>query len=261
MKAAAAILVALTMAGWLYAQPVQARPGDPAPGTAGRRGGSWLVAQDFGRDGASLPAPQGGFRRGLRRRQLEEEAGPAGEAGNNLEGGSYRRWSPGATGPGPGRFAPDTGAMPGRRFPGREGLGQFGNPGQGRAGAGGRVGGMAINLGALGLSEEQKQRIRELRGQNSGKARALRLSLREKRAEMRQLMFDPNASEEQIRAKRRELRRMQDRMEEMQIEDFLSLRSVLTPEQRQRLPEIMPGNQQARNFPRPDAAPQSGVGQ
>jgi Spy/CpxP family protein refolding chaperone len=101
------------------------------------------------------------------------------------------------------------------------------------------------------LSDEQKQKIRELRGRNSGRAKELRESLRAKRNEMRDLMFDPAATEAQIRSARRELRRMQDQMEEMQIDDFLSMRSVLTPEQRKRLPEIMP---------RPGGGQQQGVG-
>lgn len=108
-------------------------------------------------------------------------------------------------------------------------------------GAGGRFSGAPINLQKLGLSEEQKQKIRQLRSKNSDKARELRESLKGARLQMRQLMFDPDATEAQIRAKRKQLRQMQDQMEDMQIEDFLSMRSVLSPEQRKRLPEIMPG--------------------
>ena len=58
---------------------------------------------------------------------------------------------------------------------------------------------------------------------------------------MRDLMFDPTATDGQIRAKRQELRRMQDELEDVVIGDFLSLRSILTPEQRKKLPEIKPG--------------------
>ncbi len=105
-----------------------------------------------------------------------------------------------------------------------------------------RVAGVPLNLHKLGLSDRQKQIIVELRKKDAGRAHTLRQDLREKRLEMRQLMFDPGATEAQIKNKRRELRQMQDQMEEMQIEDFLSLRSVLTPDQRKRLPEIMPSN-------------------
>lgn len=113
--------------------------------------------------------------------------------------------------------------------------------------------GAPINLQALGLSEAQRQQIRQLRKKNSVTARQLRQSLRQKRQEMRALMFDPNATASQIRSKRHELRQMQDQMEDIQIEDFLSLRSVLTPEQRRRLPDIMPGRRS--NVPETTAYP------
>jgi Spy/CpxP family protein refolding chaperone len=115
-----------------------------------------------------------------------------------------------------------------------------------------------LNFQKLGLSEEQKNKIRDLRSKNSGRARELRSALRDGRTEMRQLLFSPDATEAQIKSKRRALRQMQDQMEEMQIDDFLSMRSVLTVEQRKRLPEIMPGGAQPQMLPESPSGARSG---
>jgi hypothetical protein len=97
-----------------------------------------------------------------------------------------------------------------------------------------------LDLTPLGLSEEQKDRIRQIRSQSAVKARELRRVLKLKRAEMKDLMFDPDASDGQIKARRQELRRLQDQLEDVILSDFLALRGVLTPEQRNRLPEVKP---------------------
>ncbi len=139
---------------------------------------------------------------------------------------------------------------------------QFGAAMRRPAGAGGFGGrnflGGPLNFQKLGLSDEQKNTIRDLRSKNAGKARELRTALRDGRTEMRQLLFSPDATEAQIKAKRRALRQMQDQMEEMQIDDFLSMRSVLTAEQRKRLPEIMPESDRQGKPPGPPPAAQSG---
>jgi Spy/CpxP family protein refolding chaperone len=105
-----------------------------------------------------------------------------------------------------------------------------------------------LDFSILQLSDEQKNRIRSIRRQNAAPVKELQKTLRDQRMTMRDLMFDPNASDEQIRSKRKEIRQMQDRMEEAQINDFLSIRHVLSPEQRQRLPDLKPG-QEAQGGP------------
>ena len=69
----------------------------------------------------------------------------------------------------------------------------------------------------------------------------MRKTLQQKRSELRDLMFSAGASDEQIRAKRLEIRQMQDKFEELQLSDFLAIRSVLTAEQKQRLATLKPG--------------------
>lgn len=97
-----------------------------------------------------------------------------------------------------------------------------------------------LNLAPLNLTEVQKTKIQQLRNQTSIKARELRKKLVLTRQEMKDLMFDPNASDETIRSKRKDVRKLQDQSDEVMIDDFLAIRSVLTPEQRKRLPEIKP---------------------
>ncbi|MBC7998919.1 MAG: Spy/CpxP family protein refolding chaperone [Leptolyngbya sp.] len=97
-----------------------------------------------------------------------------------------------------------------------------------------------LNLAPLNLSEAQKTKIQQLRNQTSTKAREVRKKLFLTRQEMKDLMFDPNASDETIRSKRKDVRKIQDQSDEVMIEDFLSIRAVLTPEQKKRLPEIKP---------------------
>jgi Spy/CpxP family protein refolding chaperone len=97
-----------------------------------------------------------------------------------------------------------------------------------------------LDFSALNLSDAQKQQIREIRSANGGRAKQMQNNLKDQRDQMRDMMFDPNASDDQVRAKRRDVRQLQERIEEMQINDFLAIRKVLTPEQRQRLSDLNP---------------------
>jgi len=125
------------------------------------------------------------------------------------------------------------GPPPGGRFDGsRPGFGGRSHEG------GGLFGRQPLDFSSLNLSDEQKQKIQQIRAKNGTAARSLQKSLRGNRDQLRDLMFDPNTSDEQLRAKRKELRQAQDRLEEMQLNDFLSIRKVFTPEQRQRFANL-----------------------
>ncbi len=97
-----------------------------------------------------------------------------------------------------------------------------------------------LDLTSLGLTPEQKQRIQGMREQLGPKTRELRKTLNAKRMELRDMMFEASAGDDQVRAKRKEVRQLQDKVEEMQINDFLAIRSVLTPDQRQKLTDLKP---------------------
>jgi Spy/CpxP family protein refolding chaperone len=92
------------------------------------------------------------------------------------------------------------------------------------------------------LTPEQKQRIQDMRSQVAPKTRDMRKQLAARRAELQDMMFEASTGDDQVRAKRREVRQLQDKIEEMQINDFLGIRSVLTPDQRLKLTDLKPGN-------------------
>lgn len=105
---------------------------------------------------------------------------------------------------------------------------------------GGAFGGHRLDLTSLNLSDEQKQRIKGLRQGNRDRARDVRQALMQKQMQLHSMVFSPDTSDVQIRAMHKEVRRAQDQMEQVNLDYLLSIRSVLTAEQRQRLPQIAP---------------------
>ncbi len=193
-----------------------------------------------GGDGATLPPPQPGYRRGQRK--------PAGAEGQDIT-------PPASIHPTPddaGSKAADKGPAPADAAPG-------GWQGRGHHHGGGLFGG-PLDLSSLNLTDEQKQTIRQLRSQNAPKARELRRAIQAKRAELRTMMFDPNATDDAIKAKRKELRAVQEQMEDMVLSDFLAMRNVLTPEQKKKLPEVMPNRAEVARRPGGPPAPAAASG-
>ncbi len=134
---------------------------------------------------------------------------------------------------GPGFSAP--GANP--RFDGLSRRREFAGAGM-KMRMGNNSGGMnrsPLDLSQLNLTDEQKTRITEQRSKAKGQAKELQAAIKVKRLEMRDMMFDPSYSPEQIRAKRAELRKVQEQAEMLMLNDFLSMRSVLTADQLRRL--------------------------
>lgn len=97
-----------------------------------------------------------------------------------------------------------------------------------------------LDLTPLGLSPEQKSKIQQMRELSRPKARELQRTLVTKRAAMRDLIFNPTASEAQIRSTRNELRKTQEQLDDINLNEILHIRSLLTPEQRNKLPECKP---------------------
>lgn len=140
------------------------------------------------------------------------------------------------------------------RFPsgkpdGHEGLSQR---------AGGGPFGRPLDLSILGLSDEQKEKITNLRKNLAPNARKIRQELKSKRDELRVLMFDPKASDLALKSKQREIHKLQEKLEDLQLDDFIQMRAVLTPEQKQKLPELKPTRPQ-RKMPQPGMMPQPGT--
>lgn len=138
-----------------------------------------------------------------------------------------------APGAGPGFTAPGANA----RFDGLSRKREFAGAGM-KMRMGNNSGGMnraPLDLSQLNLTDEQKTRITEQRSKAKGQAKELQAAIKVKRLEMRDMMFDPSFSPEQIRAKRAELRKVQEQAEMLMLNDFLSMRSVLTADQLRRL--------------------------
>ncbi|MBX9569454.1 MAG: Spy/CpxP family protein refolding chaperone [Candidatus Obscuribacterales bacterium] len=236
-------------------------PEFPGRAMPGMRGG---FAPGFGNEEGAGPMPgfggQGG--QGMRRfrggGQGMRRFGGDGQPGLGAEGGPGGLGGPDAPGGMRGPGGPDGGpGMRGQGGPGFGGDGGFGG-GAFRQRRGGMGGGMSgggfgagkqLDLTPLGLTEPQKTKIQAMRQQTKMKLRDLKKGLSEKQSNMRNLMFSPDATEAQIRGARRELRTLQDQMDETNLNDLLAIRSLLTPEQRKKLPDCMPGRGRGPGFP------------
>jgi len=140
--------------------------------------------------------------------------------------------SPVQMGPGPGiginpeqPFNPNRGGMRKRQGGGNGGRQGFG------------FGGKALDLSQLNLSEKQKGDILSLRAKHSEHAKSIQKNLRGKRMELRTMLFSPDLNRKALQDKRNELRGLQNQMDDIMIEDFLGVRSVLSEEQIKRLAE------------------------
>lgn len=183
-------------------------------------------------DGPEFSRPFGGNAGGGMRKRFNDGDG------GFLEGEGMR----GDAGRGAGGFGGQAGMRGQGGFGGAGGGlgGRFGGGGM-RGGAGGLGGGRPLDLTPLGLTEQQKTKIQAMREQTKSKLKDLKTGLSDKQGKLRNLMFSPDASEVQIRSARKELRTLQDQMDETNLNDLLAIRSLLTPEQKKRLPECMPG--------------------
>lgn len=128
------------------------------------------------------------------------------------------------------------------------GAGRMADGPRGKMG-GGMSGGMGpIDLRPLNLSEEQKQKIQTTRQATAESVRQIRTNLKTVRAELKDMMFDPKASDAQIRNKRQEVRALQDKMDELLVNDFLKMRAVLSKEQLSHLQEAKPQGRSRAGF-------------
>jgi Spy/CpxP family protein refolding chaperone len=191
----------------------------------------------------------------------EEPVGPGGPGGFGGRGGFGGPGGPGGLGRsqdpeamGPDGFGGGDGFRGGgRRFGGGPGVQNFGGMrrggGEGFRGKGGGFG-HKLDLTPLGLTEDQKARIKQIRQLNRERAKDFRQTLMQKQQALHSLIFSPTASDAQIRAARKEVRRAQDSLEEIGLDDLLQIRGLLTNDQRQKLPQIappLPGGRQSQN--------------
>lgn len=90
----------------------------------------------------------------------------------------------------------------------------------------------------LNLSQEQIQKIREIRGQYQERLDDQRQAVRQAQGELKQAMAS-NASAEQIRQRFEQLQTLKQKLADTRMESMLAVREVLTPEQRQKLNQAM----------------------
>ncbi len=91
----------------------------------------------------------------------------------------------------------------------------------------------------LDLSKEQKERAREVWSRFRTDVHDLRYTLMEKRVEMRKLFTDPKADQATLLSKEKELSGLRQKLAERKAQAMLEWRSILTPDQIQKL-DMMP---------------------
>ncbi len=161
---------------------------------------------------------------------------------------------PGDGGP-PGGFrdggpdgGPPFGPPGGGRFDGKgqggshRGVRSFGSSSKGGGGGGGKpfFGRAPLDLTVLNLTQDQKTQIQAMRTKNGQKVKAIHSSLKDRRDKFKDMLFDPTASNEQILAARKEISKLQTQAEDVMLNDFLSIRKLLTKEQMALLPQVRP---------------------
>ena len=85
------------------------------------------------------------------------------------------------------------------------------------------------------LTDEQRQKIEELRSKFLSETAEIRGKLQAKSIELRNLWTDPEASEEEILAKSAEVKDLRDQLYEISLKCRLEIRKLLTPEQLKRI--------------------------
>ncbi len=217
---------------------------NPEPGINGRPG-----AFPGGPDGQNARQQWRRKRRWMQGGPGEGNPGQGGEPGMLPGGGGFQSGGPGMPGGmrrgGGGGFG---GGMPGGMAPGGMGGGGFG-AGMGKGNGRFHAGGHRLDLTPLNLTEQQKSRIQSLHEQARGQAKDIRKRLALKQLKLRDLLFSPDATDAQILAARRDMRELQDKMDELNVKDMLAIRGVLTPEQKAKLPIIMPGRRETAGGP------------
>jgi Spy/CpxP family protein refolding chaperone len=88
-----------------------------------------------------------------------------------------------------------------------------------------------ISLKALRLTDEQMKAAREIKANYTKRLLKLRGDIIAKRIEFRDLLRDPSASEDMIRAKGKEIEAMDVQLVREMIEFEIEMRKILTPEQ------------------------------
>jgi periplasmic protein CpxP/Spy len=100
-------------------------------------------------------------------------------------------------------------------------------------------------LQQLNLSNDQLQRIKNIRSRNNSEIRSSRQRARQLQQEIQELMAG-TASSDLVRAKFNELQSARQQAAKLQFEQMLAMREVLTPQQRSQLAQLMKQRRETR---------------
>jgi Spy/CpxP family protein refolding chaperone len=92
----------------------------------------------------------------------------------------------------------------------------------------------SISLERLDLTEEQRQAVRKIEKAYEDQINGLQGRLMSKRLELQSVFRDPEADEQTIRARAREVFDLQNECRHMAMDYLVEIRGVLTPEQLRR---------------------------
>ena len=91
-----------------------------------------------------------------------------------------------------------------------------------------------VPLQPLGLSPEQERAVADIDRSFQGQLHDLRSRLLAKRLEFKAALGNPQADEQMIKTKAKELRHLWSQCQQTTTDYYLKIKSVLTPEQRQK---------------------------
>ncbi|MEG4283905.1 Spy/CpxP family protein refolding chaperone [Microcoleus sp. A006_D1] len=108
----------------------------------------------------------------------------------------------------------------------------------------------------LNLSADQKQKMQAVRDRYKEQVSQRMQAIRQARQELETMMSSTTANASQMRDKHRQIMGLRQQLEEVQFESTLSMREVLTPEQRSQLSQLMQqrrdaGKTRRQNAPKP----------
>jgi len=116
-----------------------------------------------------------------------------------------------------------------------------GRPGQGVAnGPGQQQGHRSGMMEQLGLSAEQKQKVKALMLEGKTQSQTLSQQVQTKRQALMQYLKSSNASESKARAMNAEINDLQKQLSDLRLKTWFGMRSILTPEQLQKLSQMKP---------------------
>ncbi|MCA2682966.1 MAG: Spy/CpxP family protein refolding chaperone [Microcystis sp. M038S2] len=98
----------------------------------------------------------------------------------------------------------------------------------------------------LNLTDDQKSKVAAIRQKYRGQIQKLQETIRNNEQELNSLLSN-NASDRDIRSKHQQISRNRQEISNLQFENFLEIRQVLTPAQRMEFSQLM--QERCPNFP------------